>query len=93
MREASSASSVRFSERLDNFINPANAVVVAPSGVGILLEFLYTWQLLQVKMIRHIPIILLGEMCPDFVDWMKKWNLDNHLIEQEDLNLLFLARN
>ncbi len=83
----------RFSERLDNFIDLANVVVVAPGGIGTLLELLYTWQLLQVKMIHHIPIILLGEMWHDFVDWMKKWPLENHLIESEDLNLLFIAHN
>ncbi|MFH0896727.1 MAG: LOG family protein, partial [Candidatus Bathyarchaeota archaeon] len=34
----------RFSERLDNFIELANAVIVAPGGVGTMLEFFYTWQ-------------------------------------------------
>ena len=83
----------RFSERLDNFIELANAVVVAPGGVGTMLEFFYTWQLMQVKMIRDIPIILLGEMWPDFVQWMKKWQLHNRLIEQKAMNLLFLVNN
>ena len=82
-----------FSERLDNFIELANAVVVAPGGVGTMLEFFYTWQLMQVKMIRDIPIILLGEMWPDFVQWMKKWQLNNRLIEQKAMNLLFLVNN
>ena len=82
-----------FSERLDNFIELANAVVVAPGGIGTMLEFFYTWQLMQVKMIRDIPIILLGEMWPDFVQWMKKWQLNNRLIEQKAMNLLFLVNN
>lgn len=38
----------RFSTRLDGFIRHSNVVVVAPGGVGTLLEFIYTWQLLQV---------------------------------------------
>ena len=50
----------RFSERLDNFIDLANAVVVAPGGVGTMLEFFYVWQLMQVRMIHNVPIILLG---------------------------------
>ena len=58
-----------------------------------MLEFFYTWQLMQVKMIRDIPIILLGEMWPDFVQWMKKWQLNNRLIEQKAMNLLFLVNN
>ncbi len=82
-----------FSERLDNFIELANAVVVAPGGVGTMLEFFYSWQLMQVKMIHDIPIILLGEMWPDFVQWMKKWQLNNGFIEQKAMNLLVLINN
>lgn len=82
-----------FSERLDNFIELANVVVVAQGGVGTMLEFLYAWQLMQVKMIQHIPIILLGEMYPDFIKWARKWLLGNRFIDQKDLDLLFLAKN
>ena len=83
----------RFSERLDNFIELANAVVVAPGGVGTMLEFLYTWQLMQVKMIHDVPIILLGDMWPDFIHWIRKWSLENRLLEQEDLDLLYLVND
>ncbi len=78
----------RFSTRLDNFIELANVVVVAPGGVGTLLELLYTWQLLQVNMIHDIPIILLGNMWQDLIRWIKKWPLKNHFLKQEDLDLL-----
>jgi predicted Rossmann-fold nucleotide-binding protein len=71
----------------------SNAVVVAPGRVGTLLELLYTWQLMQVKTICNIPIILLGEMWTDFITWIKKWPLKNKLINQEDFELLFLAKN
>jgi len=83
----------RFSERLDNFIELANAVVVAPGGVGTLLEFLYTWQLMQVKLIHDIPIILLGDMWLDFVDWIRKWSLEKRFLEQEDIDLLYLVND
>jgi uncharacterized protein (TIGR00730 family) len=82
-----------FSERLDNFIDLANVVLVAPGGVGTLLELFYTWQLMQVKMIHDIPIILLGEMWSDFVDWIKKWPLEKGFIEKKDVDLLFLVKN
>jgi len=82
-----------FSERLDNFIELANAVVVAPGGVGTLLEFLYTWQLMQVKLIHDIPIILLGDMWLDFVDWIRKWSLEKRFLEQEDIDLLYLVND
>ena len=83
----------RFSERLDNFIELANVVVVAPGGVGTILELFYTWQLMQVKMIHNIPIILLGDMWLEFFDWMRKMLLENKFIEQNDLDLLFLVNN
>ena len=36
----------RFSSRLDEFMRLSNAVVVAPGGIGTMLEFMYVWQLL-----------------------------------------------
>lgn len=83
----------RFSQRLDDFMELANAVVVAPGGVGTLLELLYSWQLIQVKMKQDIPIILLGDMWVDFIEWITKWPLKNKLLEQKDVDLLFLARD
>jgi uncharacterized protein (TIGR00730 family) len=83
----------RFSARLDNFIELANVVVVAPGGVGTLLELFYTWQLLQVNMIHDIPIILLGNMWQDLVRWIKKWPLKNRFLKQEDVDLLTVVDN
>ena len=83
----------RFSERLDTFIELANAVLVAPGGVGTMLELFYTWQLTQVKMKHDMPIILLGDMWPEFLNWIKKWSLKNKLLEQKDIELLFLVKN
>jgi len=62
----------RFSDRLDHFMYLSNVVVVAPGGVGTMLEFFYTWQLVQVKHICDIPIILLGDMWPELVKWIEK---------------------
>jgi uncharacterized protein (TIGR00730 family) len=83
----------RFSTRLDNFIDLANAVVVAPGGVGTLLELCYTWQLMQVKMISNIPIILIGDMWSAFGLWIKKWALKNKFLDQKDFTLLHLVDN
>jgi uncharacterized protein (TIGR00730 family) len=83
----------RFSSRLDNFMELANVVIVAPGGIGTLLELFYTWQLMQVKMLSHIPIILLGDMWPDLVLWIKKWLLKNKFLEQKDVELLHLVDN
>ena len=83
----------RFSTRLDNFIELANAVVVAPGGIGTLLELCYTWQLMQVKMISHIPIILIGDMWSDFGLWIKNWALKNNFLDKKDFRLLHLVNN
>ncbi|GBE17667.1 LOG family protein YgdH [archaeon BMS3Abin16] len=82
----------QFSRRLDNFMLLSNVVVVAPGGVGTLLEFLYTWQLIQVKQMENIPIILLGDMWLDFIDWIRVWPLNSRLIGEDDLNPIFFAK-
>ncbi len=84
---------VRFSKRLDNFMLLSNAVVVAPGGVGTLLEFFYSWQLVQVKHVCSIPIILLGEMWEGLIKWLESYPLKKKYFNKEDLYALFLARN
>lgn len=83
----------RFSGRLDHFMYLANAVVVAPGGVGTLLEFAYTWQLMQVKHICNMPIILLGEMWGGLLEWIKENPLERSFLDQDDYDLLFTAKN
>lgn len=82
-----------FSGRLDHFVLLSNVVIVAPGGVGTLLELMYTWQLVQVKHACGIPIILLGDMWTGFTDWVKKSPLKNKFLDKEDLDLLFPAKN
>jgi uncharacterized protein (TIGR00730 family) len=82
-----------FSERLDEFVTLSNAFVVAPGGIGTLLELLYTWQLAQVKEISNKPIILMGEMWFDFLQWVRNWPLRNGLLEEADLALIYVTRN
>lgn len=83
----------RFSKRLDHFMLLSNAVVVAPGGVGTLLELFYTWQLVQVKHICNTPIILFGEMWPDMINWLQKWPLERNYLSLEDLKLLYYTRD
>jgi uncharacterized protein (TIGR00730 family) len=82
-----------FSERLDHFMVLSNAVVVAPGGVGTLLELFYTWQLMQVKHICNVPIVLLGSMWHELVGWIRKWPLAHELLDEEDLELLFITKS
>jgi hypothetical protein len=83
----------RFSERLDFFMYLSNVVVVAPGGIGTMLELFYTWQLVQVQHTCNIPIILLGPMWPPFIKWMEKWPLKKKFIDKEDMHHIFLADN
>lgn len=83
----------RFSARLDNFMLLSNAVIVAPGGVGTLLELFYTWQVLQTKKIHHIPIILMGKQWKDLMHWLEKFPLRSHYFDPEDLKLLYHAKD
>jgi uncharacterized protein (TIGR00730 family) len=82
----------KFSGRLDTFMKLSNVVVVAPGGIGTVLELFYTWQLLQVKHIcDNVPIILLGPMWKGLIDWMKKQPMKKKLISPKDLENIFLV--
>lgn len=83
----------RFSARLDTFMLLANVVVVTPGGVGTLLEFLYAWQLIQVREIADLPVILMGDMWKDLMGWVKHWPLRRRLLSPSDLDSLFLVRD
>lgn len=81
----------RFSDRLDAFMLLANVVVVAPGGIGTLLELFYTWQLTQVRHIDDIPIILFGEMWPELLGWIRLRPLRHKLISPADFDNIFLV--
>lgn len=83
----------RFSDRLNHFMDLSNVVVIMPGGVGTCLEFLYTWQLIQVKHIKPLPIILFGEMWESFIDWLRAWPLKKGLISTEDFTFIHIAKN
>ncbi|MBU0706216.1 LOG family protein [Patescibacteria group bacterium] len=83
----------RFSQRLDYFMHLSNVVVVAPGGIGTLLELMYTWQLIQVEHTCNIPVILMGEMWEPFIKWIEAWPLKKRLISAEDMLPIFLAKH
>jgi hypothetical protein len=85
----------RFSERLEYFMELSNAVIVTVGGIGTLLEFFYTWQLIQVKHIKEIPIILFApdDRWLELLDWFNKWILGDDLIDKKDLNCIFIVKD
>ena len=47
----------------------SDAFVVVPGGIGTLLELSLAWQLLQVSKLYNAPLILVGKMWADLVEW------------------------
>jgi len=80
-----------FSNRLDYFMFLSNVVVVAPGGIGTLLELSYAWQLMQVHHMKGIPIILVGKMWEELINWFEKYPLKSKLVSPEDMHNIFLA--
>jgi uncharacterized protein (TIGR00730 family) len=60
-----------FFTRLHQFVLASDAFVVAPGGIGTVLEMLMIWQLLQVRHLEATPLILVGQMWPDLVEWAR----------------------
>ena len=61
-----------FFSRLHHFVLTSDAFVVAPGGIGTVLELMLIWQLLQVKHVHDAPLILVGKMWAELVDWARK---------------------
>jgi uncharacterized protein (TIGR00730 family) len=61
-----------FFTRLHHFVLTSDAFVVAPGGIGTVLELMMVWQLLQVRHVHDTPLILVGKMWADLVEWAKK---------------------
>lgn len=79
----------RFSGRLDTFMSLSDAVVVAPGGIGTLLELFYTWQLSQVEHLCETPIILYGDMWTGLLEWLESDVLSKSLFEKRDMHMIF----
>ena len=78
-----------FFSRLHHFVLASDAFVVTPGGIGTVLELTLVWQLLQVKHVQDTPLILVGKMFSEFVDWAKKNLLkpELNLASPEDMNI------
>jgi uncharacterized protein (TIGR00730 family) len=68
-----------FFTRLHHFVLTSDAFVVAPGGIGTVLELMMVWQLLQVKHMHDAPLILVGKMWTGLVDWTKTYLLKPEL--------------
>lgn len=78
-----------FFTRLHQFVLTSDAFIVAPGGIGTVLETLMIWQLLQVHHLDNTPLILVGKMWPGLVEWAKlsMLTIDSPLANAEDMNI------
>jgi uncharacterized protein (TIGR00730 family) len=76
-----------FFTRLHHFVLTSDAFVVVPGGIGTVLELTMIWQLLQVRQLDNTPLILVGKMWADLVDWARNHLLTSQLplVNPEDL--------
>jgi uncharacterized protein (TIGR00730 family) len=68
-----------FFTRLHHFVLTSDAFVVTPGGIGTVLETMMIWQLLQVRHVRDTPLLLVGKMWAELVDWGRKHLLNPQL--------------
>lgn len=66
-----------FFSRLHHFVLLSSAFVVFPGGIGTTLEAMMVWQLLQVRHAHGTPLILIGSMWKDLVEWAHQHMIDN----------------
>lgn len=78
-----------FFTRLHHFVLASDAFVIVPGGIGTALEALMVWQLLQVGHIERVPLVFLGRMWRDLVQWTQAHMLDPRLMlaSPEDLTI------
>ena len=64
-----------FFSRLHHFVLVSDAFVVVPGGIGTVLELAMVWQLLQVRRLDRTPLILIGKMWSELLEWTRSYML------------------
>ncbi len=64
-----------FFSRLHHFMIVSDAFIVVPGGIGTLLEMSLAWQLLQVTKLYNTPLVLVGKMWPELIEWGRRFML------------------
>jgi uncharacterized protein (TIGR00730 family) len=84
-----------FLTRLHQFVLASDAFIVAPGGIGTVLETMMIWQLLQVRHLQDMPLILVGNMWPGLIEWARDsmLSVDPPLANAEDLAIPRCAAN
>jgi len=84
-----------FFTRLHHFVLASDAFIVAPGGIGTVLETMMIWQLLQVNHLEKTPLILVGKMWPGLIEWVRDAMLsfETPLINSEDVDIPVCVAN
>lgn len=78
-----------FFTRLHHFVLLSDAYIVVPGGIGTVLEAALVWQLLQVRHIQDTPLIFVGDMWSELVEWARRYMLrpELELVSPEDMEI------
>jgi len=84
-----------FFTRLHHFVLASDAFIVAPGGIGTVLELTLIWQLLQVNHLEKTPLILVGKLWPGLVEWVRDSMLsfETPLINAADVDIPVCVAN
>jgi len=84
-----------FFTRLHHFVLASDAFIVAPGGIGTVLETMMIWQLVQVNHLDKTPLILVGKLWPGLVEWVRDSMLsfETPLINEEDVHIPVCVAN
>jgi uncharacterized protein (TIGR00730 family) len=84
-----------FFTRLHHFVLASDAFIVAPGGIGTVLETMMIWQLLQVQHLERTPLIMVGKMWPGLIEWVRDAMLsfETPLINPEDVDIPVCVAN
>ncbi len=84
-----------FFTRLHQFVLASDAFIVAPGGIGTVLETMMIWQLLQVRHLEKTPLILVGKMWPGLIEWARSsmLSVDPPLANAEDMTIPHCVAN
>lgn len=84
-----------FFTRLHHFVLASDAFIVAPGGIGTVLETMMIWQLLQVHHLERTPLIMVGKMWPGLIEWVRDAMLsfETPLINEEDVDIPVCVAN
>lgn len=81
-----------FFSRLHHFSLASDAFIIVSGGIGTTLEAMMVWQLLQVGHLdKDTPLIFVGDMWFDLLEWSEKHLLPGKLVNPEDLKIPYFV--